>query len=150
MNNHEHDHSHCEEHHHHHHCDENEEDLYGELNEVPAVFSYTESFELKKEAKGDKLQESFVHWIENLRKWSIENKHFIGHIKIFVKDEKDFNLWVATTGKKINVKTFSENNDYDIKNITVNMTAIVFGTDEETLKSVVLKKLDEELLCYMN
>lgn len=143
-------HKHLHIHEHEHNCnrdhDHSHEDLYGESKEVPAVFSYTTSFELNKEVTADELQNSLVNWIESLRQWALQNKYFIGHIKIFVESTKEFNLWISTTGKGINVKTSEDNIDNNIKNININITAIIFGTDEKTLRSVTLESLNKNLL----
>ncbi|AWI06129.1 hypothetical protein [Clostridium drakei] len=121
------------------------EELYGELKEVPAVFSNTISLELNKEILVNELQKSLEAWIESLKKWVLENKYFIGHIKAFIEGEENFNVWIATTGKKINIKTSENHEDEKVKSITVSITAIVFGTDEKTLKFTTLKKLEELL-----
>jgi SHS2 domain-containing protein len=121
------------------------EELYGELQEVPAVFSHSTSFELDKEVTGDKLKDCLVDWVESLKLWVSDNKYFIGHIKVFVENKKGFNLWLSTTGKKVNIKASGEYQDNNIKNITINMTAIIFGTDEQTLRSVTLENLDKNL-----
>lgn len=120
------------------------EELYGEFQEVPAVFSHSTSFELDKEITGDKLRDALIDWVESLKLWVSDNKYFIGHIKVFVENEKGFNLWISTTGKKINIKASEEYQD-NIESITINMTAIIFGTDEQTLRSVTLENLDKKL-----
>lgn len=133
---------------HHHNCgchNHSHEELYGELQEVPAVFSHSTSFEFDKEVTGDKLKDCLVDWVESLKLWVSDNKYFIGHIKIFVENEKGFNLWLSTTGKKVNIKASGEYQDNNIKNITINMTAIIFGTDEQTLRSVTLGNLNKKL-----
>lgn len=121
------------------------EKLYGELQEVPAVFSNSTSFEFDKEVTGYELQNCLVDWIESLTQWVLQNKYFIGHIKIFAESRENFNLWISTTGKKINIKTSEEYKDNNLKNITINMTAIIFGTDEQTLRSVTLENLNKRL-----
>lgn len=134
---------------HQHNCgcthDHSHEALYGELKEVPAVFSYSTSFELDKEVTGDELKSCLVDWVESLKLWVSDNKYFIGHIKIFAENEKGFNLWLSTTGKNINIKSSEKYQDNNIKNITINMTAIIFGTDEQTLRSITLENLDRRL-----
>jgi hypothetical protein len=107
--------------------------------EVPAVFSHTTSFEFVREVSGDEVQERLEEWIEKIRQWVIENKYFIGHIKIFAESEKDLSLWISTTGKKINVKALKSKKDINIKGININMTAIVFRIDEQVLESVILE-----------
>lgn len=121
------------------------EELYGEVQEVPAVFSYSTSFEFDKDVKGYELQTCLVDCLEDLKQWVVQNKHFIGHIKIFAESGKNFSIWLSTTGKKINIKTSEDNQDDNIKNIIINMTAIVFGTDEQTLRSVTLENLKKRL-----
>ncbi|MCH5139085.1 hypothetical protein JMF89_18140 [Clostridiaceae bacterium UIB06] len=126
--------------------DHSHEDLYGELQEIPAVFSHSVSFELDKEVPGNTLKDCLVDWIESLKLWVSDNKYFIGHIKIFAENNQGFNLWLSTTGNKINIKTSEEYEKNNIKNITINMTAIVFKADEQTLKSVMLENLNKKLL----
>lgn len=121
------------------------EELYGELQEIPAVFSHSVSFEFDKEVTGDKLKDYLVDWIESLKLWVSENKYFIGHIKVFAESNQGFNLWLSTTGSKINIKASNEYEKNNIKNITINMTAIVFLAKEQTLKSVMLENLNKKL-----
>ncbi|MHC6179930.1 hypothetical protein ACYUJ6_08740 [Clostridium sp. JNZ X4-2] len=131
---------------HHHHLDNDysHEDLYGESEEVPAVFSYSNSFEFRNELAGDEIKSIILEFIKDIKKWVQENKYFIGHLKVFVKSENDFNIWIATTGKKINVKELSGQDENNIKHIDLNMALIIFGTDEETLREMVLKNLDKK------
>ncbi|AKN31753.1 hypothetical protein Ccar_13125 [Clostridium carboxidivorans P7] len=131
--------------HKHQHHEHSKEELYGELKEVPAVFSNIISLELNKEVSVNGLEKSLEAWIESLKNWVLENKYFIGHIKAFVEGEENFNVWIATTGKNTNIKTSKNHEDEKVKSITVNITAIVFGTDDKTLKFITLKKLEELL-----
>lgn len=123
-----------------------EENLYGESKEVPAVFSYSTSFEFDKKITPHELQNSLMYWIESIKYWALQNKYFIGHIKIFVETAKKFNLWISTTGRNINIKTSEDNLDDDIKSININITVIIFGTDKQTLQSVTLENLNKSLL----
>jgi hypothetical protein len=135
----EHQHS-CENTHEHH-----KEELFGELQEIPTVFSWSKSFDFNTEVSGYELREGLVEWIEDLKKWVLQNKYFIGHIKIFVEGGKNFNFWISTTGKKINVKGSSDELVSNIKNITINITVIIFGPDEQTLRSITLENLYRKL-----
>lgn len=121
------------------------EELYGKSNEVPAVFSYSVSLKFDKEVTDYKLQTCLIEWIESLKQWALQNKYFIGHIKIFAEGGKDFSLWLSTTGKEINIKGSKDDQNSNIKNVTINMTAIIFGIDEQTLRSITLEILDREL-----
>lgn len=121
------------------------EELYGELKEVPAVFSYSTSFQFDREVTGYELQNCLIDWIESLKQWVAHNKYFIGHIKVFVESNENFSLWISTTGKKINIKASEEQQNNNLKNITINMTAIIFGTDEQTVRSVTLENLNKKL-----
>ena len=113
---------HSHEHEHHHHCDHSHDELYGEEKELPAVFSYSTSLKFQKEVNGDKLQNSLTEWIESLKRWVLENKYFIGHIKAFAEEEAHhFKLWISTTGKNINIKGNNNSESSKIKTITINM-----------------------------
>lgn len=125
--------------------DHSHEELYGELQEIPAVFSHSTSFELDEEVTGTKLKDCLVDWIESVKLWVSENKYFIGHIKIFAESNEGFNIWLSTTGSKINIKTSEEYEKNNIKNITLNMTAIIFRAEEQALKSVMLENLNKKL-----
>lgn len=123
-------------------------ELYGEVNEVPAVFSYCTSLKFYKEVPPQHLEKSLVDWIENLRLWAVQNKYFIGHIKAFVEGGEDFKLWISTTGKVINVKGSEVKEPSSLKFITINMTAIIFGIDEKDLKLIVLELLQKSTAKY--
>ena len=120
-------------------------DLYGQLQEVPAVFSHTTSFEFAEEVSEDKIQDGLKAWVEDLKQWALQNKYFIGHIKVFAESGKNLSLWISTTGKTTNIKALEDEKNSNIKEITINITAIVFRTDEQTLKSVSLKSLYRNL-----
>jgi hypothetical protein len=135
---------------HEHNCDcahnHSHEELYGQLKEVPAIFSYSDSFQFDKEVTGYEVKNSLVDWIESLRQWALQNKYFIGHIKIFAENRKKFNIWISTTGKKINIKASDNEGNSKLESITINMTVIVFGIDEQTLKLVTLENLNKKFL----
>lgn len=137
---------------HEHNCDCNRvhshEELYGELKEVPAVFSYSDLFKFDKEVTGYEMKNCLVDLIESLRQWTLQNKYFVGHIKVFAESGKDFNIWISTTGKKINIKASDNEGSNNLKSITINITVIVFGTDEQTLKLVTLENLNKKFLHY--
>jgi hypothetical protein len=122
------------------------EDLHGELGEVPAVFSCSNSFELKNELTGKEIKNIILEFMGGVKKWAQENKYFIGHLKVFVKSEGDFNIWIATTGKEIDIKELSGQDEIDIKHIELDITLIVFGTDEKTLELKVLENLNKKFI----
>lgn len=137
---------HNHEHEHHHHCDHSHDELYGEEEELPAVFSYSTSLKFEKEVNSSELQNCLIEWIESLKKWILENKYFIGHIKAFVEGgNNSFKLWISTTGKNVNIKQDNNSKNNSVKAITVNMTAIVFGSDQQVLKKQTLDILDKSL-----
>jgi hypothetical protein len=140
-------HSKHDEHQHNCGCNHNHshDELYGELNEVPAVVSYSISFQFDKEVTAHEVQVSLVDWMERLKQWVLENKYFIGHIKIFAEGEKDFNLWISTTGKKINIIGSWDEDEKRIQSITMNMTVIIFGPNEQTLRAITLETLKKTL-----
>lgn len=84
-------------------------------------------------------------WIETLKQWVAQNNYSIGHIKVFAESGKDLSRWISTTGKTTNIKAIKYEENINIQRITINMTAIVFRTDEQTLKSVSLETLNRNL-----
>lgn len=118
------------------------QELFGESNEVPAVFSQSVGIKFKEEITGEELKARLTDWMEGLKDWVSKNKYFIGHIKLFIENEDGFTLWLSTTGKEINIKAPPERQPCKIRCCTVNMTAIVFGTDEQTLRTVSLENLN--------
>lgn len=121
------------------------EALFGQSDEIPAVFSHSVQIELDKEASEDEMKARFVEWVESLKQWAAQNKLFIGHIKIFAESEKGFNLWLSTTGKKTNIKGSNAGESYKMRVLTVSMTVIVFGTDEKSLRTVTMDDLNNKI-----
>lgn len=137
-------HDHAHEHSHGDIHDRLHENLYGQPDEVPAVFSQTLQIELKEEVTGEEFKAHLVDWVESLKQWVSQNKYFIGHIKAFVESGEDYRLWLSTTGGEINVKDTSGGKTRKVKHCTVNITAIVFGADEQVLRTVTLNMLNKE------
>lgn len=124
----------------HEHCNET---LFGEANEVPAVFSYKKSIQLNKGITGYELSVNLVDSFEAIKLWATQNKYFIGHIKLFIENgESNFDLWISTTGNKVNVKGSIEWEKSILKNCNLNMTAIIFGVEEYILRKIIIEKFN--------
>lgn len=121
------------------------QELFGQAKEVPAVFSHSIQIELKKEVSGEELKALLIDWIEDLKQWISQNKYFIGHIKIFAENGKSFNIWLSTTGGKINEKHSPDILNYKVEHCTINMTVIVFGAHEQNLREVTLNSLNSRI-----
>lgn len=134
-------HNHCCDHEHLCEHEHSHEDLFGETSEVPAVFSHKRSIEFSKKVTGNELCTNLVDWIEAIKLWTSQNKYFIGHIKAFAENGENFNLWISTTGNKVNIKGSTEWKKSILKSCNINITAIVFGTTEDNLRKVTLEKL---------
>ncbi|MHB1405146.1 MAG: hypothetical protein ACYCV0_06105 [Desulfitobacteriaceae bacterium] len=76
-----------------------------------------------------------------MKEWASSNGCFIGHIKIFVESKE--NLWLSSTGRSINVKQSSRWSELLTESITLNVTAIIFGTTKEALGKVAETKLQD-------
>jgi hypothetical protein len=122
------------------------QDLYGERGEVPAVFSHKTLLNLVQEVSGEELGGSLTDWIDHLQQWLHQHQHLIGHIKVFVENGGNFNLWISTTGNKINIKGSTEWQTSRVKSCTLNMTIIVFGIDEDSLQRQTLDYLKKSIV----
>lgn len=80
----------------------------------------------------------------------LQNKYFIGYIKIFAEGGKDLRLWISTTDKKINVIGQWDDHNNGIENITINMTVIIFASNEQTLRSITLETKKPSLIMVNN
>lgn len=131
---HEHEHEHCHEHkneygHEDKHAHENDHDHSLD----PAIFSETYELLLMKESSTLPVQEALVHWIEEILKWVSNNKGFVGHIKVFIEGMGTENLWLSSTGKAINMNPSAGWSEAKLKKVTINATAIIFGTTKVIL-----------------
>jgi hypothetical protein len=130
--------SNCENHSHHH-------DLFGEADEMPAVFSGTLAIGFNRNVNSDELCTRLAEWLKALTLWAAHNRCFVGHIKVFAESGEAFHLWLSTTGKGINIRNPHQGSDAAFRQGTVAVTAIVFGTDEENLKTAVMDQWKEFL-----
>lgn len=106
----------------------------------PAIYSETHKYDFPEQISALEIQQVLSLWIEDMKEWVKENSGFTGHIKIFVESLE--NLWLSSTGKSINVKQSSAWNELFTANITVNVTAIIFGVSPDTLKEVCRRRLE--------
>lgn len=128
---------------HQHKHEHDHKELFGQADEVPAVFSESMMIQFKEDVSGQEVKTCLASCIESLKQWASKNKCFIGHIKVFVEGEDCFSLWLSTTGKDINVTSSTRSESHKLNNCTVNITAIVFDTDEQTLSSFIKYALPE-------
>ncbi|MBP1625673.1 MAG: hypothetical protein H6Q00_148 [Holophagaceae bacterium] len=142
----EHDHEHH--HHDHHHAQGHQpspDDLFHAPGESPAVYSTTRPVSCPRGVAGPDFTAAMTRCVEKVRDWAADHRHLVGHIKVFVENGKMENLWLASTGKGINLKT-SEGWDAGIsETFQLHFTAIVFGTDPDHLKTIALTHIDREL-----
>ena len=134
-----HDHNHEDSHSHPH------EELYGEVSEVPAVFSHSFLINFVQEISGEELDNRLIGWIDLLQQWLHQNKYLIGHIKVFIENEGNFNLWLSTTGSKINIQGSTQWQVSRVKSCTIHMTAIAFGITEAVLQKQTLENLEKSI-----
>lgn len=139
---------HDHDHHHHHHHDEEHPQRAQHPGEMPAIFSQTLTWKFTKEIPGQRLVQHLKDWVQELNLWSRENSYHVGHIKTFITSPPQLNLWLASTGWEINVKGEEKWQDEFIGEVTVHVTAIVFGPQEQELKEVTLNNLKKQLVSY--
>jgi hypothetical protein len=84
-------------------------------------------------------------WLTSIQHWALFHHHYIGHIKIFAEFEEGFQLWLSATGREISVKNPARGLAAPVRSGTAAVTAIVFGTDEASLKVAVLNGWEETL-----
>lgn len=130
-------------------CNHSHEHIHSDPNETPTVFSTSISVEFESEITVKELISCLVNWFNSIKQWSSENHYLIGHIKSYIedaniKDNKNFNLWISTTGRDVNIKNVESGNE-KIKSITISFTAIIFGPDIETLDGTTLDSLQKNL-----
>jgi hypothetical protein len=115
----------------------NHEQLYADPNEVPAVFSQTVEIKLQKEVSAEILKKAFISWLSDLQTAMEKRNIFIGHLKTFIEYSPEESLWLSTTGGQVSVKEIPEASKSQVSSFKINITAIVFKTDEGTLKELV-------------
>lgn len=106
----------------------------------PAIYSETHSYDFSEKVSASEIQQILSLWIEDIKAWVKNNGGFTGHIKIFAESRE--NLWLSSTGRSINVNESSGWNQLFMANITVNVTAIIFGVSPDTLKEVCRRRLE--------
>lgn len=126
--------------------DQRHEHLHAAQGEEPAVCSFSKMLVFKSNIAGKDLSGALKRCLAELKQWVAENKFFIGHIKVFVEKDGKANLWLATTGKAINV-TSAETWDYtEGTQYNLHMTAIVFGPREHVLQAIINEFINKHLL----
>jgi len=110
---------------------------------VPAVFSQTLAMGFNRNIPGDELCKRLSDWLEALALWAVHNHCFVGHIKVFAESGEEFSLWLSTTGKGINIRNPHQGSGAVVHQATVAVTAIVFGTDDKSLRTVVTDQWNE-------
>lgn len=114
-------------------------------NEHPGVFSHSLALQLEKGISGSELTNCLAAWVKDLLQWASENHYFIGHIKTFTSSESTLNLWLASTGKEVNINSSPGWQESIITSFNLNMTVIIFGPDKETLQKIALENLHKKL-----
>jgi hypothetical protein len=125
------------------------ENIYSQ-DKAPAVFSDSIKVSLTKGLTQSELIRLLTEWMEAVRLWAKENHYFIGHIKSFTEDGAGLKLWIATTGSRINIQNSDIDNASAINSITINITAIVYGTDADSLQKIINKNLQRYNLKYIS
>ncbi|MDF3000630.1 MAG: hypothetical protein K0Q48_749 [Bacillota bacterium] len=129
-----------------HHAGHDHGALLGAAEEIPAVFSQTLFLQFDKDMTENAICALLYDWLTSIQHWALFHHHYIGHIKIFAEFEEGFQLWLSATGREISVKnTAMKLPKNPVRRGTAAVTAIVFGTDEASLKVAVLNGWEETL-----
>ena len=111
-------------------------------DETPFVWSRSREVILEQSVEGSKLIKNYRIQIESLTSWCNINDCLIGHIKLFLEDESDNNVWLSTVGEEI---TIDSTEKFPIKSILQyqeNITVILFGKNKNKMQ----EKLKEMLI----
>lgn len=119
--------------------------LLGAEKEIPAVFSQTLFLQFDKDITENTICALLSDWVTSVRHWALFHHHYIGHIKVFAEFGEGSQLWLSATGKEISVKNPALSLQNPVRSGTAAVTAIVFGTDEASLKAAVLNGWEETL-----
>lgn len=119
--------------------------LYADPDEVPAVFSQTFDVKLQKEFSLKEIKESLHSWLSDLQTKLKDENSFIGHLKAYAEYSPEESLWLSTTGDEISLKEIPEGRESSTSCFVLNITAIVYGTDEASLENVVMQELGNKL-----
>ena len=119
--------------------------LLGVREEIPAVFSQTLTLQFDKDMTENAICALLSDWLTSIRHWARLHRYYIGHIKIFAEFEEGFQLWLSATGREISVKNPAMGLPKPVRSGTAAVTAIVFGTDEASLKAAVLNGWEDTL-----
>lgn len=104
-----------------------------------AIFSETHSLVFSEKVKSEKIQQALTQWVKEIRDWSKDKAYLVGHIKVFVEGQE--NLWLSSTGRSINIKHSQGWNEWTTDRVTLNLTAIIFGTSRKALEEAAQERL---------
>ncbi|SHI94833.1 hypothetical protein [Desulfosporosinus lacus] len=105
----------------------------------PAIFSETQTLGFLEKVTSEKIQQSLILWVKEISDWSKDKAYLVGHIKVFVEGLE--NLWLSSTGRSINIKHSQGWSEWTADMVTLNVTAIVFGTSKKVLEEVAQERL---------
>jgi len=121
------------------------EELFHAPGESPAVYSITRSVPFPQGVSGASFSEAMVRCVEGVRDWAVGRRYLVGHIKVFIENDRQDNLWLASTGKRINVQASEGWEGACSGAFQVHFTAIVFGPGQNDLEEFVATQLQREL-----
>ncbi|MBP1627479.1 MAG: hypothetical protein H6Q00_1954 [Holophagaceae bacterium] len=122
------------------------EDLFHAPGESPAVYSITQAAQFPQVVAGTLVSAALVRCVEGIRDWAAHQRHLVGHIKVFVENENKDHLWLASTGKRINLQSSEGWEGASSANYQVHFTAIIFGPGQSHLEEVVAEHIQRELI----
>jgi len=120
------------------------EELFHAPGESPAVHSMTQPIVFPAEVLGSAFTLALVRCVEGIRDWATQQKYLVGHIKVFVETAQKENLWLGTTGKRINLKASPGWDAAHSEVFQVHFTAIIFGPGDAQVKQVVAEWIQRE------
>lgn len=126
------------------------EDLFHAPGEAPAVHSITRTVSLTAAVSGTAFTAAMVQAVEGVRDWAVDHRCLVGHIKVFVEIAGPQHLWLASTGKRIQVQVSEGWDRAASREFQVNFTAIIFATGQESLREVVEARLGGALATLLS
>nr|WP_320131470.1 hypothetical protein [uncultured Holophaga sp.] len=122
------------------------EQLFHAPGESPSVRSVTRDLSFASPVAGAAVTAALTRCVEAVRDWAVSGRFLVGHIKVFAESSVQENLWLASTGRKVNTQVSGGWDGAALTALTLHVTAIIFGPDPETLQEIVDRELERELV----
>ncbi|MGD0230391.1 MAG: hypothetical protein ABSC19_08535 [Syntrophorhabdales bacterium] len=118
---------------------------HGHPDPEPSVYSHSLSARLDRTITGKELIARVTDCVNDLNLWAREHGVLVGHIKVFVEGEETLKVWIASTGREVNLNISAGCRGTRVGAFTLDMTAIMLGTDSQSLRAAVLETVNKRI-----